>query len=237
MRKSLTLLLLSAAVVLTFDSCRKFFRDSGNLVVEERALEDTYDRVSLEGSMDLYIVDDPSFDIRIEAGEHKLPHIETEVINHELVIRENHNHVIDDKQTKVFISNIVLESIDLHGSGDIEGTLVVDDFHLDIDGSGDVDLHLGDAELVDIDVMGSGDTRLEGTAEALNVRVEGSGDTNARYLIAEDVYIHVDGSGDTRVYVTNYLHVEIDGSGDVYYWGDPEEVFIDIDGSGEVEPQ
>jgi hypothetical protein len=237
MKKMKYLVIPLAAMTLSIQSCHKFYKDSGDLIVEERALEESYDKISVEGSMDVYIVDDLSYDIKVEAGENKMRFIETTVVNHELIIRESSNHVLDDKQTKVYITNQVLDAIDLHGSGDVSGEIIADDINIDMHGSGDVDLDLGEADLVDLDVFGSGDSHLEGSATGFSIRLEGSGDINARYLVAEDVYVHLDGSGDARVYATDFLQVDINGSGDVYYWGDPEVVEVDIDGSGDVYPQ
>ena len=224
-----------AFCLLALPSCKKVLFDSGALVIEDRLIDDDWDALVLEGSMDVYIVQDEDYEIRVEAGERKMDYIETRVFNEKLIISEKHNNIINDKQTKVYVSKSFINSIDLDGSGDIVGEgLVATNLNIDINGSGDIDLDVDVEEYLDLDINGSGDSKLTGQCGDLNLFVDGSGDLDAKYLPVQDCFIHVNGSGDSRVTVSGALNVEIDGSGDVYYWGQPETINIEIDGSGNV---
>lgn len=218
-------------------SCTKNLFNSGDLQIEERTLDGDYDGVVLNGAMDLYIVQDQDFDCRVEAGSRKMKFIETEVIDGILYIDEEDNNVANDKQTKVYISKEFLNMIHLDGSGDIQGNGIETD-HLDlrIDGSGDMDLELEGAITIDIDIDGSGDITLEGSAQTAVWSVEGSGDIDGRGFPLEQAFISIDGSGDVFVNVSDLLNVTIEGSGDVLYLGDPNEIITDITGSGHVGP-
>ena len=230
-----TNLFLLIAIVLSFTSCRKVLFDSGNLIVEERVISESYTGIVVEGSMDVYIVQDSTFDIQVEAGERKMPFIKTKVFSDDLIITEEDNHIINDKRTKVYVSASFLNRLEMSGSGNVYGTGIVGDYlNIDLQGSGDIQIDVEVEGYVDLDVRGSGDTKLTGTATSLSVNIEGSGDVDARYLPVDDCHVFIDGSGDVRVNVSSHLHIEINGSGDVYYWGDPESIDIDINGSGDV---
>lgn len=229
------LLLICALAVIGSTSCRRILFDSGALVIEERDVDDFYDALTLEGSMNVYIVQDSTFDIRVEAGERKLPYIETRVFNDELVVSESPNNIICDKQTKVFVSTDFLQSISIHGSGDIEGSgILAENLSMDIRGSGDMDLGVEVVEQVEIDIKGSGNCKIDGDAYSGVIRVDGSGDVDARYLDLTEAFVFIDASGDVRITVSSFIHAEIDGSGDLYYWGNPETTEFEIYGSGDI---
>jgi len=209
--------------------------DSGSLVVEERTYNNAWDQLYLNGSMDVIIVQDDEFDIRIETGARKLEYIDTKVVDNQLIISERHNNVLNDKQTKVWISKSVIHSIQLNGSGDIRGTgLIADYLDVDISGSGNIELNANISDYIVLNVGGSGDALLEGVCDLLTLYVNGSGDVDSRNLPVGDCAVFVNGSGDSRVNVSGELQVNINGSGDVYYWGQPTYVYVNNNGSGEV---
>ena len=221
--------------LLALASCHKGVFDSGPLITEERVLNDEYHKVTIESSMDVVVMDGASYDLLIEGGENKLPFIETKVVDGTLVLREKRNHIRNDKQVRIFISETYLNNITIDGSGDFTGdALTAGDLNINIEGSGDVDISAQVSSTIDVDINGSGDVKIDGNAEAVSIQIDGSGDVDTRLVNAQDAYVFVDGSGDVRLTATEMLHIEIDGSGDVYYWGNPASVELDIDGSGDV---
>lgn len=228
---------LFIALLVLGSSCHKEYFDSGDFVIEFRDIDTNYTQVILDGAFDLIVTQDPSFTLKIEGGENKIRHLITEVIDNVLYIEEEKNNVINDKQNKVFISKYYLERISLRGSGDINAeNLSAQNFVLRIDGSGDARLNIDVQDNMNVDIEGSGNVILDGGAEELFIDIEGSGDVDGRYFPVLKAFIHVDGSGDVYVSASELLSVIIDGSGDVFYLGNPDIIETNISGSGNVEP-
>lgn len=224
-----------AALTVTFGSCHKGVFDSGVWVTEERVITDNYHGVIIESAIDVVIIEDAAYSLKIEGGENKLPFIETKVIDGHLVLSEKRNHIRDDKQVRIFISQNHLSEISIDGSGDVTGDDIwANELEVNIGGSGSVDLGVEIEGTVDVDIHGSGDVRLTGDANQVNFDIDGSGDIDTRFIESANAFVFIDGSGDVRLTATEFLHVEIDGSGDVMYWGAPNTVEVDIDGSGDL---
>lgn len=123
--------------------------------------------------------------------------------------------------------------IRVSGSGEVDaGELLADDVSVSVKGSGDVQVHA--MRTLDARASGSGDITIEGEVEEAEIETNGSGDIDARRLIATIAYVRTRGSGDVRIRVTEDLDGTTSGSGDIYYYGNPEHVSRRSSGSGEV---
>lgn len=254
MRNKLNIVLVLFLGSITLFSCKKDRINGGNMIMEDRVIDMTFEKIVLDAAFDVYLVDTDEYDIRVECPERKMEYLKTTVVGNELIIREDHNAVVTNKDKKIYISKNYLTSIELRKSGDFEGDLILIP-HLDIiiEGSGGLDLNFdtdgdvdvlihgsGDVDLnfialgnFEVDIDGSGEVEVDGEANALIATINGSGDIDAKGLEVIDADIFVDGSGDTFVKATNNLHVQLSGSGDVYYLGTPNLDVTDS-GSGDV---
>lgn len=143
-----------------------------------------------------------------------------------------------DNDIEIIATIAELSGISIDGTGDIKTQGVfenVENLILNINGSGDVDLDLGD-NMTDVSVIigGTGDFSLSGKTENQNINISGSGDMKAFDLETQNTEVVISGTGDCKVNVMNNLDVKITGSGDVCYRGQPN-VVTDISGSGKVE--
>ncbi len=122
----------------------------------------------------------------------------------------------------------------INGSGDVEVSGVQGNFDLQVAGSGHFyaeDLRLNECY---IKINGSGDVKLKGSANKLFINQSASGDVNLYSLNTADVEATASGSGDVVVFVSGRLKVNLSGSGDLTYKGDPVSVDVSASGSGEV---
>lgn len=85
-----------------------------------------------------------------------------------------------------------------------------------------------------LDVRGSGSFILQGEAKDLSVAVHGSGDVNAKNLKADNVRVDISGAGNAIVYAAQTIDINIAGSGDVQYYGSPQQVTQTLRGSGSI---
>lgn len=207
---------------------------SGNVESETRNVE-PFHSVDSRISGDVFIEQGSGNSLKIEAEDNILPLLETSVENGVLVIRPE-KCIRPLKPIKIYAGMDEVRSLSLSGSGDITGSTPIDSESLElaIIGSGDIEMEV-DADSLKSLVSGSGNFLLEGDAPTHEIEIEGSGDVDALGLRTEVTRVRIDGSGDAKVYTDRELDVEIDGSGSVYYWGEPEEFNTQISGTGKIE--
>jgi hypothetical protein len=153
-------------------------------------------------------------------------------------------------------TTLVSNELDLKvsGSGSIKAEVQVSgDLEADVSGSGDIEVK-GSAQSLDSDISGSGDVKasvkilgessfsiagsgkiiVDGSSKNLETRISGSGSVRGENFQVEKCSVKVAGSGNVSIHVTEELEVNVAGSGDVRYKGDPKRVNNNSSGSGSV---
>jgi len=102
--------------------------------------------------------------------------------------------------------------------------------------SGAVDLSIigVDNNKLDLEIDGAGDIKASGKTKNFRVDIAGSGDLKAKDLKAEKVEVSVNGAGNAVVSASKKLKAEINGAGDIAYYGNPKEVIQEISGAGDI---
>jgi hypothetical protein len=131
-------------------------------------------------------------------------------------------------------NRIVSKSLDLviSGSGTMVLELEAEQLNTKVSGSGDMFLEV-EAKTLTTHISGSGDVEVSGKSGDLEVKISGSGSLSAYDLETLDAYIRISGSGSCRVRARELLDVNVSGSGDVVYMGNPK-VSLTGSGSGSV---
>jgi len=207
---------------------------SGNVISETRTV-DTFHSVELKGSGNLYVTQDETPELRIEAEDNILPLLKTYVTDGVLVIeREPFKCITTRKPVNAYVTMNEVKQLSLSGSGKIIGQTKItsDSLGVTVSGSGNIDLEV-DTEELRTTISGSGNAQLKGDATAHDFTISGSGDIQSYDLDTEKSTVVISGSGKSEVSVSNELDVKIFGSGDVYYKGDPV-INTEITGSGKL---
>jgi hypothetical protein len=215
MRKSLIMftILIFACSCCSFVGFGKAIKGNGIIKTEERTLP-KFDGISVAGSYDVRVKCGEEQKVTVSCDDNLLPHVITEVKDGKLDIYNKHS-----------ISPIA----------GMELTISVENLKsFSITGSAEVSVNGISGESFIVDIAGSGEAVLTGKVVKFELDIAGSGEISAKDLIAENVGIDVSGSGEAVIFVTQKLHVEIAGSGEVKYYGKPAEVTKDIAGSGSI---
>lgn len=223
-------------ILLSFTACdRRHIRGSGNVTTETRKLQD-FRKLSVSGSMDVYFTQGPELEALIEAEDNVLPYIELREEGDKLEVRLRRNISLRTRRTiKITITAPHVEEIAMSGSGNVKlvNTLESDgQLSLNLSGSGDIEGRVNSPS-VRVVSAGSGDIKLSGETKDLNVSTAGSGDFEGEDLMTEITKVNTAGSGNASVHASVKLEVNIVGSGDVRYKGSPE-VQSHAAGSGSV---
>jgi hypothetical protein len=210
-----------------------------------------FSRVTLAGSGTVIIEQGQTESLAVETDENILPLLDISVRGKTLTLGVKNGYDISPSQAIVF--NLTVQDLDkltlagsgafevgpveasnfevsLLGSGDINiKALRAQELAIDLNGSGNIGIQDIDVDRVDTSLLGSGDIKLEGKTETQKVDVAGSGTILARDLETGSADISIPGSGNLTVWISDELKVQVNGSGDIRYYGQPA---IDQSGFG-----
>jgi hypothetical protein len=229
--KNLIALLIASTI---FISCN-VISGNGNVQEEKREIPNVH-TVKTSGSLDVEIKSGDAYSVLVENDENLIPYVVTEVNNGVLNIHYKNGTSISNDHAKVFVTAPSLDKITTSGSADITTNGIiknVNEIEFISSGSGDVKASV-DAPSVKASGSGSGDIKLSGKTRDFNCKISGSGDVQCSNLQSENTTVSVSGSSDVHVFASVHLKVNITGSGDVYYDGNPASPEIHITGSGTV---
>lgn len=143
-------------------------------------------------------------------------------------------HVCSD-QMKIDITLPDLKAIHVSGTGDVR---TMSPFHspemeLSVSGTGDLEADIN-CEQAQASLSGTGSMILRGFTDDLEVENSGTGDLQASDLKAKDADVENSGTGQVHIRATGDVEIDASGTGDVLYYGNPDEVRSDNSGTGEI---
>ena len=186
---------------------------SGNIISESRELNN-FTSIILLGSIDVNIKTSESNNCVVVADDNLIPYIKTEVVNNKLNISLNESYSSEEKLA-VNINTPNYDEVSLSGSGNIN--------ILDFKNNN-----------LSLNISGSGNITGNGEVETLVVKINGSGNLMSKEIKSKSATITINGSGDGEVFASDSISAKINGSGNIKYFGNPENVDSIINGSGDI---
>ena len=219
-----------------FTSCEKI-KGEGPVISETRTVNQ-FSGIELNIHATINFTQGPNQMLELKGQSNMLNILETYVAGSNLVIKfRNDIKIGKHEPITINISAPDLNNIVINGSGKIitTGNLANNESKLQVNGSGNIEIKQLNVLKLDAVIAGSGDIKIvQGTANEERLKIIGSGNFYLGDILAKDVHTHISGSGNTEVNVTDNLNVVIEGSGNVYYKGQPQQVNTTITGSGKV---
>ncbi|HXY06020.1 MAG TPA: head GIN domain-containing protein [Burkholderiaceae bacterium] len=115
-----------------------------------------------------------------------------------------------------------LGTIKVSGPGDVTcAELDADRLEITLDGPGQVHIETLHSASIAVRLQGGGAVRLSGSSPKQEFLIEGGGELDAEELVGRAVAVRDLSSGKAKIWATESLSVEIVGSGDVRYRGQP----------------
>ncbi|MFH2022505.1 MAG: head GIN domain-containing protein [Patescibacteria group bacterium] len=214
------------------------FRLSGVVVKEDRTVIG-FNKIQLSDGGILNIIQGDTESLTVTADEKMMQHVSTEVVNKELILKVDHPMVLGlfslpQSEVVYDLSLKNIEAVTINGSGELNSNqLATDELRLEIKGSGDVRAGVK-AEKITTFINGSGTLLLTGNARQQDINIYGSGMYFGKDLVGSETSVDITGSGRAEISVSDKLNAQINGSGHIFYLGNPEIVGLVL-GSKNIE--
>ena len=208
---------------------------AGSGVVTEETREVTgFQGVAVSGSIRVEL-SEGDFAVKLRGDDNVLPLITTAVESQVLRI-ESEESFSSTAGVTAYISLPELHALHLEGSAEIVGQTLFQGEELKIANSGSGKLILqAQFERLRANSSGSGDIELTGSVGEQEISLSGSSEYRAGELECRgDTTVNLTGSGDCTVQVGGALNVQVAGSGNVLYRGEPSSVNSNVSGSGSI---
>jgi hypothetical protein len=246
MKRTFVTLILIALFFLPSLACGSLTTDSvvGSGEIINQILDvSNFDRVTLEGFGNVFIEQGQAEGLSVQTDENIFPLLDIRLRDKELILGVKKGFDITPSRSIIFnltvldLNQVTLAgsgtfevgpveskdmTVSLLGSGDINiRRLTAEDLFFDLNGSGNITIEDINAKTVDTSLQGSGDIRLDGKTHRQKVSVAGSGNILAGDLETTAADISIPGSGNITIWISDELAVQVNGSGDIRYYGQP----------------
>lgn len=214
-------------------------KKTGDEITEVRSVS-SFSSIEMNNNVDVVIIPDTFYSIKVTCGKNLVDGIKTEVKNNRLEIRNiNKCNWLRDFENSFTVEVTVrdLNQLTNNGSGNLSfaDTLITPEFQVDNwNGTGTLSLLLDCNETRFKLHTGPADIVAVGRSDVGYIYSAGNGYCNTKNLINDYCYVTTKSTGDCFVSVTKEVGVNIEYVGDVYYSGTPYKIDQQITGSGKL---
>jgi len=209
-------LFIPAAIALFVSGCHvdsDFITGSGKAATDTRSVSGL-SSVEMSGSGELQIEQTGRESLVISADDNLLQYLTSDVRGGQLSLGMKNGSFSPSTPVVYKLTVKKLNGIALSGSGSINGKGLATDS-------------------MKIELSGSGEITAAGSTDHMEVVISGSGNVHGEGFKSKDTRVEIGGSGNATVAASQRLDVNINGSGNVEYIGDPM-VTTSKPGSGTV---
>jgi len=239
LRVSFLILLITVLFSCNSEQLDDCFTKTGADITEERTTE-YFHRIELYDNVNLVLVPGNTPFLEIKGGKNLLPAIKTEIKDSTLIIRNtlkcNWTRSFD-REITVYATAPALREIRYEGSGDIrtKGQIKLDSLQVNIwGGAGSFDLDLDVTKLKLAMHYGTVDLTVKGKALITTIFANSYGPFYCSELISNIAYVRNSGTNQVYVYAKHILEVEITSVGDIFYYGNPYDIKMNVTGAGKL---
>lgn len=180
-----------------------------------------FDEVDLAGGMNVVLEQGTTYSVRVESPATAFEHVVIYVADHTLHIGNKHlqSGSLPADSVTVYVTTPSLNEIELSGAGNITSAqpLNATDMHIELTGSGNIDIATLTCTDLDVELVGSGNITI-GTLHAsdIDTGITGSGNVAYKNISARRAESEISGSG--TITLSGHVdihHEEISGNGTI----------------------
>lgn len=228
---------LFALIAIGSVSCTRCLEGLGTPIEERRTLE-AFEAVNTSGNFHVVLnqigVNEQAY-VVIYAPPNLIPNIESSVSGATLNLSSKSCYESSEQLTiQVFAPSFL--RIQSKGTGNVtSGTSMIGEkLSIENEGTGEVNLPANYIE-IKINNSGTGSIRLKGETKDLEINNQGTGDILTEELRANHAKVSNQGTGNVFLQALQSIDVKLQGTGDVIYSGDPQDIQQSNQGTGKIE--
>ncbi|MBL0182463.1 MAG: DUF2807 domain-containing protein [Chitinophagaceae bacterium] len=206
--------------VFSLASC-SYTSGSGNIITENRSVRD-FTGLSVGGDFDVEVKIGPVTEVKVEADDNIMRHVETVVSGNTLKIRIKDLHNYGDVHMKVYITTPSLLKVSASASArvDVKDELKASE-KLSFNASSSGNIHADvDAPDVEADASSGAEVRLTGKTRTYNAQASSGASVKSYDLLSENTIVQVSSGASARVHASVSLNAQASSGGSVSYHGD-----------------
>jgi hypothetical protein len=205
-----------------------------NVVSEDRTISSDFENIKVQQGINLYITQDNSTEIKVEADENIIDLLITEVQNNELKIYFEKN-VYRAKARNVFLSTGNIKKIRASSGASVKSENTIQTNSLDLDASSGSSMKIYvNAEEVTTEASSGANINVYGKSTTFSGRASSGSGIDADELESVDAYTKASSGANINVNVTGKLTAKASSGGDIDYEGNPTSVNKDTSSGGSV---
>jgi hypothetical protein len=228
---------LFALIVFGSASCTRCLEGLGTPLEERRTLE-AFEAVTTSGNFHVVLnqigVNEQAY-VVIYAPPNIIPNIESTITGGTLNLSAKDCYTSSEQITiQVFTPSY--KRITSEGTGNVTAatSLIGEKLSIANEGTGEMNLPANFIE-IKIDNAGTGSIRLKGETKDLEINNQGTGDVLVDELRANHAKVSNQGTGNVYLQALQSIDVQLQGTGNVIYSGDPQDIQQSNEGTGTIE--
>ena len=217
---------LFSLLILVFASgCREIagrrVRGSGNITTDSRSASG-FHSIDVSGAIEVYVKQDSSTSVKVEADDNLLEYIEIYTDNSTLVIRtQNGVRLRPSNKIKVYVSNQSYKEFEVSGASSIHSENEINSveaLRVDLSGASNGKLEFN-APKISVDLSGACDLTIRGKTKDFDAGASGASEIRCFDLLAENTEVEASGASSAEVYASVKLAGSASGASHIKYKG------------------
>ena len=227
---------LFTLVTLVFASgCREIagerVRGSGHVITENRTASG-FNSIDVSGAIDVYIKQDSTSSVKVEADDNILEYIEVHTDGSTLEIyTEDNIRLKPSHKIKVYVSNPEYKDLQVGGASSIRSENEItsaDVLNVDISGASEGRLEVN-APKVSVNLTGASNANIKGKTKDFEGSASGASEIRGFDLLTENAEVDASGASNIEVYASVKIAGQASGASGVNYKGNAQ---VNVEKSG-----
>jgi len=220
---------LFSLVILVFaSSCREIagrrIRGSGNIITQNRS-ESGFTNIDVSGAIDVYIKQDSSTSVKVEADDNILEYIEVHTEGSTLAIyTEGNIRLKPSHKIKVYVSNPQYKDLRVSGASSIHSENEItsaDVLHIELSGASEGSLELN-APRVSVNLTGASNANIKGKTKDFEGSASGASEIRCFDLLSENADVNASGASHIEIFASVKIDGQSSGASSVDYKGNAQ---------------
>ena len=216
------------SLIILVGGCREIagerVKGSGHVITENRSTSD-FSNIDVSGDIDVYIKQDSTSSVKVEADDNILQYIEVHTDGSTLEIHTEDNiRLKPSHKIKVYVSNSEYKDLQVGGASSIRSENEItstDALNVDIGGASEGILEVN-APKVSVNVSGASKANIKGKTKDFEGGASGASEIRGFDLLTENADVDASGASNIEVYASVKIAGQASGASSVNYKGNAQ---------------